>query len=71
MNLKRYGLILIYSIVLMGTDKMTGQKVWENSIPHLFRAVQTDLGSDLSQELKKNILSSLGKLLNVLLPTKI
>lgn len=53
MNLKRYGLILIYSIVLMGTDKMTGQKVWENSIPHFFRAVQTDLGSDLSHELQK------------------
>lgn len=53
LNLKKYGLTLIYSIVLMGTDKMTGQKVWGKSIPHFFCAVQTDLESDLSQELQK------------------
>lgn len=53
LNFKRYGFILIYSVVLMGTDKISGQKVRENNISYLLHAVQTDLGSDLRQELHR------------------
>lgn len=51
LNFKRCEFILIYSVVLMRIDKMTGQKVRNAVFPSLFHARQSDLGSGLSQDL--------------------